>query len=110
VIKDGNAHGLVVDRSVVVDPRGDLCPRRRVDLAVAVDDLPALLGIDRKRLGHADAKRAFLVVAEGNRLVEGLDRDVEVDPAGIAAEDGSAEIVRALEEALKETATPRFSA
>ena len=67
MIEDGDADRLAVDRAVVVDPRGRLAPRGRVHLPPAVDDLPPSIGIDADALGHADAKRALLGVAEGDR-------------------------------------------
>ena len=84
MIEHRDAHLLARDRPMIVDPGGRLTPGVFVGLAFAVDDLPALLAVDVHARGHANAKSAFLGIAEGHGVGRGLERDVEVDDPHIA--------------------------
>ncbi|OPZ09995.1 MAG: hypothetical protein BWZ10_02504 [candidate division BRC1 bacterium ADurb.BinA364] len=84
MIEDRHAHGLALDRPIVIDPFGARAPGRLAFDAFARDDRPL-----RNRTGKAhrrrkaDRHRAFLGVAENNRAVRGDQRDVEIDDPSV---------------------------
>ena len=85
MVHDGDAGGLAIQRAVVIDPFGRLAPAVLLaDSAAAVDDLAAFLGIDANRIGHAEAERDFLRIAELHVAFAGSKGDRVVDPACVS--------------------------
>ena len=68
MIENGDADRLAIQRAVVIDPFGRLAPAGFLaGLAAAVDDLAALFRVHAHRIGHAEAERSFLRIAELDR-------------------------------------------
>src|SRR5258707_9248671 len=80
MIENGDSHGLIVHRAVVIAPFGAFAPGLLIPLPGAVDDMAMTdFPFEPHGFGQAHCHRAFFRVAEDDILVRRVERNLEIE-------------------------------